>query len=727
MRLLACQYDGPNLAAVQQIGDGAFHASDTNWRVSFECRPVAGDRAARDVTARFTLAKGAAHSAGVAVAFDFSDWRADNYVLVPAAVYNGNRNRIVPGHYADPMPASDLYDKNLALSTRELPGLSVTPGAPSRFELLANNASTPCLAFLSRRTGKAFILLAEQGIQVGDSILDTGLAVEESVDRKSASLVVSAPEVRERKPEFDGFSPSPDRGIDWRAGDSYTIRLRLFCFNAGSMRGLFNKYSAVRKSLTGENHPRNIYPMSEVERLETERIAQRFFRKGSFAYYTPENATWMVPGWIGGLINTYPMLAIGDAEHIDKVASTFDFTLGKGQGKSGYFHGAIDENGVCFSRDAFPDANIVLARKNGDVLYWMIKQFLLLKSQGAAHAIKPEWEKSMRRLADAFVGTWERDGQWGNYLNVETGDVAVYNSTSAAQAIGGLALASGYFENPRYLEVAEKAAAFYYQRDFLGLGATTGACADILQNADSESAMAFASSLTALYEVTGDRGWIEEARDLLNLASSWVVSYDYRLPKDTDFAKLGAHLAGAIFASTQNKHGAPGHCTSACDPLLKVYRATGDDRYAELLRDIFHAYTEGIQPDGGITERLTYCDADSRGVLVRGSNGWCETDGALMALELPSIYVQTDSDKFYVFDSISAKVLRRGPGGKVTLQITNPTRFHADVAVFAETASQARKPYGYCAFLKWPKFEVEPGQTVVVEVSPTSLSGSAYR
>ena len=40
----------------------------------------------------------------------------------------------------------------------------------------------------------------------------------------------------------------------------------------------------------------------------------------------------------------------------------------------------------------------------------------------------------------------------------------------------------------------------------------------------------------------------------------------------------------------------PGICTPSGDALFKIYRATGDRRYAELLRDIVHAHAEGIKP-----------------------------------------------------------------------------------------------------------------------------------
>jgi hypothetical protein len=174
-------------------------------------------------------------------------------------------------------------------------------------------------------------------------------------------------------------------------------------------------------------------------------------------------------------------------------------------------------------------------------------------------------------------------------------------------------------------------------------------------------------------------------------------------------------LAGVVWASTQNKHGAPGICTSSGDALFKIYRATGDRRYAELLRDIVHAHAEGIKPDGRITERLTYCDADSRG--SRGgagdSTGWNELNGILMAMELPGIYLRTDRDEMYVFDSIEAKVVKRNHAA-VTLQITNPTKFDASVTVLTENGEQAQRPLGSTAFLKWPKVEVKSGATVQV-------------
>ncbi len=714
LRLLGCWYHGAELAASRTFTNGTLRTDGSQWKCNARSVPLQGDVDAIDLELTFKLADGIAKSAGVAVAFDFADWSTHNYVLVPAAVYNGNRCRIVGRNYATGLDRSDLYRKDLPLTSCAIPQLSPNPEKPSKFEVSACNATTPALCFFSPKAKRGFMVLAEQGIRIGDRVIDHGFSVEENADRTAATLVISAPGVRERKPEFIGFSASPDRGINLKTGDEIKLKLRLYSFATPDIPGLLEKFMTVRKAATGANQPRDLLPASKVVDLMTARIDSRFHHGQDFKFYCPENAAWISFGWIGGLMDTFPMLVLGDQIHLDRVTRTFDFAIPRAQGKAGYYYGALNQDGTCFGREGYDEhPEICLTRKNGDVLFWMLKQFMLLKAQGKAAAIKPAWEASMKALADAFVTTWKNDGQWGNFVNIDTGAVAVYNTTGGAIAIGGLALASSYYHNPEYLRVATAAAEFYYQRDFVKQGQTTGACADILQNADSETAAGFMTALTALYETTGDAGWLEKSRNLANLAATWTVSYDYQLPPDCELAKLGAKLAGVVWASTQNKHGAPGFCTSSADSLFKIYRATGDRRYAELLRDVIHAHAEGIQPNGQISERLTYCDADSRGSRGSGSTGWNELNGILMAMEIPGIYVRNDRDEIYVFDPVGAAVVKRDHDG-VTLKITNPTRFDAQVAVCTENEQQAQRPLGVTGFLGWRKVAVKSGETILV-------------
>lgn len=715
-RILECSYNNAELAEKQLIEQRGKSASSQGWEYDLVTSPVKGEKDALDLAVTCRLKNESKTSCGVAVAFDFNKWSADHYVMIPASVYNGNRNRIVDRPYASGLDRKDMYRKDLPQTTVALPQLSPVAGEPSRIEVNTSNTTTPAICVYDRKNKQGFIVLTEQGIQYNGQIIDNGFIVEESSDRSKASLVISAPGVRSKKPEFIGFSDSPDRGITWNRGEERTLHFRIYQFPASDMAAFLDKFMTVRKSVTGKNSPRNLIPFSEVSRLMCKNIDDRYYKDDKYQFYCPENASWISFGWIGGLINTFPMLALGDEMHRNRVKKTFDFGLTLGQGESGYIYGALNYDGKIFGRDGYDETpEIVLTRKNADVLFWMMKQFMLMKAQGYGNEIKSEWERRVKLLADAFVSTWKKDGQWGNLLNNKTGDIAVYNTSSGVMAVGGLALAAQYYHQPEYMSIARQAADYYYA-DFLKWGMTTGACADILQNSDSETAAGFMTSLMVLYETTGEEQWLHKSRDLANLCASWTISFDYRLPPNTPLAKLGAKLAGAVWASTQNKHGAPGFCTSSGDPLFKIYRATGDERYASLMYDIVHAHAEGIQPNGHITERLTYCDADSRGSRGDGGKtGWNETNGALMAIEIPGIYLRTDIDRIFVFDHVKVKVTSRDKT-RVTLQITNSTKFDAVVSVLAENKEQAGKPLGYTAFLNWSKVSIKAGEAVMVTV-----------
>lgn len=698
VRTLDCRYTGAKLTGCDDAEKSGrwtvSHSSidEGNGTTSHEWRFVAR----QDMT-----------DAGVAVGFDRASWTSDNYVMLPSAVYGGNRQRIVSRDYATGYDRSDYYRKNLALTSNPIPQLSPEFGAVSRLELTACNTATPAFVILDRHNRRGSILLTDQGMPAGDEIRDFGLIVEETPDRSGASFIVSAPGVRELKPEFIGFSDSPDRGMTFHKGDTVTIRVRSIDFACDDVPDLLLRFMAERKNQPGGSgrDVRNLMPMSHVRQVMMKDIDRRYRADSIVEFYCPENADWISYGWVGGLMNTFPALAEGYEEHRRRVVNTFDFGLSHGGGASGYFYDVVGADGDVVRRDAserIPE--IGLTRKNADMLYWMVKQLMLMDRQGHRSEIKPEWEARVKRLADAFVDTWRRHATWGNYINVETGDIAVYNTTGGAMAPAGLALASVYFDNPEYLTVAREGAKAMYD-EFALKGFTSGGCGDILQNADSETSVALLTSMITLYELTGEEPYLASAEVLAALCSSWTVSYDYVLPPETPLAQLEANLTGAVWASTQNKHGAPGFCTQSGDALFKLYRATGNRLYAALLRDVIHAHAEGIHPSGFITERLTYCDADSRGTRGDGSHGgtgWNETNGAMMAIEIPGIYVRKDIGEYFVFDHVEVTDFNKKKDA-IEMTLRNPTAYDAAVTVLVEDAADAAKPLGDNRFTEWTR------------------------
>ncbi|NQV35764.1 MAG: hypothetical protein HQ515_23940, partial [Phycisphaeraceae bacterium] len=351
MRLLVCQYAGPKLSGTHPFKQGWLTTDSAQWSCNIEATSMNGHPDAMDLHVTFKLTEGAAHEAGVAVAFDFLDWHPSNTVLIPGAVYDGNRCRIVDRGYAQGLDRQYLYKKGLPLMSTPLPQLSPDRGKPSKLGITACNATTPAMLFYSHQTKRAFILLAEQRTPLGDN----GFVIQESDDRERASLVVSAPGVREQKPLFVGFADSPDRGVSLRAGDEVSLRMRVYSFAAEGVPGLLERFMTVRKAVTGQNHARNLAPFSQVSEWMTERIDSRWHAGKDHQFYCPENAQWISFGWVGGLINTFPMLALGDDRHLDRVVKTFDFAMPRAQGESGYFYGALNHDGKCFSRDGYPE------------------------------------------------------------------------------------------------------------------------------------------------------------------------------------------------------------------------------------------------------------------------------------------------------------------------------------------------------------------------------------
>lgn len=724
-----CQYEGTTLKSVQTFQQDKLQAAGGDWRLQVKTTALPGG--ATDVQAVCRLEQGNAAQCALAVSLDFAGWSPEHYVLVPAAVYNGNRYRAIGNGYNPDYPQDMYYNPQAPLTIANNPRLSQTAGEPSTIALQTGNAATPAICFFSPREKKGFILLTTQQTRLGNS----GLTITENAAKDSCTLSLSAPAVRKLAAGFGDFHASGDRAPDWKAGDEVTMHFRTYVFDADDIPALLRRLMTVRKALNGPNMPRNLLPMSKLLQCATDICRGNFITVKAGAYYKPENNDDFQLGWVSGMINTYPMLALNDAKERQRVVSELDFVTSKLQGKSGYFYGGITADGKLRPEKmnpAFP-ALQAMVRKNGDVLFWLMKHLLLLKAQGYGHLIRPEWEQAAKRLATAFAATWEKQGEFGQYIAPETGEIAVYNSTAGAIVPAGMILASRYFHVTAWTTMAQEASAFYYHRDVEKQGLTGGDCGDISHDANSESAFGLLESLMAMYNYTGEQRWLQMAETQAALCATWALSYDPVFPSGSAIGRLQCHMAGAVWASIQNKHAAPGICTSSGDALFKLFRATGNYLYADLLRDIQHAHAEAVNMPGHLTthhligssmERIQPGDAEGKesiGNFIHTRNSWTETAGMLMALEIPGIYINTDKKEVYPFDHVVTKIVAAEKSAMV-IAITNPTAYDASVSLLAENSRQAAAPLSYTAFLKWPHVSVTAGQTVKVRVTGTGVT-----
>ena len=70
----------------------------TEWKAKTTILPVKGNPGAKDVLVNFLCTSGNIKDVSVSVYLTFKNWSVKNYVLIPAAAYNGNRSvvRVIP-------------------------------------------------------------------------------------------------------------------------------------------------------------------------------------------------------------------------------------------------------------------------------------------------------------------------------------------------------------------------------------------------------------------------------------------------------------------------------------------------------------------------------------------------------------------------------------------------------------------------------------------------------
>jgi hypothetical protein len=199
-----------------------------------------------------------------------------------------------------------------------------------------------------------------------------------------------------------------------------------------------------------------------------------------------------------------------------------------------------------------------------------------------------------------------------------------------------------------------------------------------------------------LFELTNERVWIDRATAVAAQLSSWVISYDHPA------GDTGTRATGAVLSNAQSARGAPGFTLLSGDALLRLYRATGELRHLELLRDTVHNLAQYL-PRAEEAERATR-EAQPPRRARADTTDWLDPsddvapagslfDAACMLsyAEVPGVYVRTTSKQVFAFDHVDAR-LEAPKGAPLRLQLANPTESEAVVRVLAETDAEAAKP-----------------------------------
>lgn len=689
------------------------------WRVDVRRNAVPGRPDATDLTVRFRLVAGVADQASVAARIAIPNWDPANFVMLPGAVYDGNRFPSRRLRYSPKLAEPQDFGPDSPTIITDIPRLGLAEEV-SQLVVPAGAPTAPAIGLHDPRNQRGWWLLTQQGGGYGDA----ALGLEESRDRRTLWMTVSAPLVRELHAYrfLDNRAPSWDRAPTLKPGAVVTLHLRLFRFAAPTRQALFDRFADIRNDLTGAGQLAATMPYS----VAFATVADKFNRDnwveahGYYAVGLRENflQDWQI-GWTGGMLSTYPLLAAGDARTRERVRRNFDWLFASGISPSGFYFDSGEGGTRWYGGDIRKpqSRNWHLIRKSGDALGAIVRQFRLMRRMGMA--VDPAWEAGNRRIADAFVTLFAREGQLGQFVDSDTGRIAVGGSTSGASAVGGLVLAADYYREPRYLETAKQLARHYADR-FTARGYTTGGPGDALQNPDSESSYALLEGYQLLHEATGDPVWRDLALQQARQYATWLVSYDYRFPAGSAYARLNMRTAGAVYANTQNAHAAPGICTASGVAIFRLYRATGDAALLPLIQPTAHNITQYVpHPDrpigdsrfGHVSERINMVDWEGPGTVgyILPMSSWAETSVMMTTVDFPGVYVEPDRGRITVFDNVTARFV---DAARDMVELTNPTRFPARVSILVEDAAERARPLPDAVAPLLKQVTVAPGAQV---------------
>lgn len=646
------------------------------------------------------LTEGSSAQTNIAISLDFDSWQKSNYLLLPAAAYNGNRFDWRRIRYSPKLLDVRDYGKpDMPMIISDVPRLNIHEG-PSAIHDRSGAMTLPAAGFYSAGRQQAFWLVSPQASHLGDF----GYRIEENKQRNKLSLSIEAPVVRQGYQYFitDNMVASKDKAPDWKVGDSVVFRLQLHFFAARQLQDLYDRFWDIRNGFAAKHPIQPTLPFSACFEVQQHKFNTQNW-VDSTGYYSVgmrENflQDWQI-GWTGGMISTYPLLLEGSAQSRQNVVRNFDWLFPNGISPSGFFWDSGEKGNMWYGGDIRKPNTVHwhLLRKSGDGLYYVLRQLKAMPALGIQP--KPAWQQGTRGVADAFVGLWKKYGQLGQFVDSRNAEITVGGSTSGAIVPAALALAADYFQQPEYLQIAEAIAEKYYT-DYVQKGLTTGGPGDALQNPDSESSYAMLESFALLYEATGKKEWLHRAEAMAKQFATWVMAYDYTFPANTLLGKLKVQTNGAVFANTQNKHGAPGICTHSGIALWRLYRATGQKAYLYLLRDIAAGMPQYLShparpidkmKEGWMSERVSTTDwLEGIGELMYGST-WSETALMLSFAELPGVYVQADSGWVCTIDHVQATVSANS-AKSITVQLHNPTTQVAHTKLWVERGAQLQQP-----------------------------------
>lgn len=258
------------------------------------------------------------------------------------------------------------------------------------------------------------------------------------------------------------------------------------------------------------------------------------------------------------------------------------------------------ENGLLhpfYSANFNPDENkrqLPDACNMGWAMCEMMRAYHLFKEHNID---KPEYLNFSKKLADFAVKAYSDEYGFGKTWYMD-GSPKKTDGGAGGFMIMGLTEVYKTIKDKAYLDTAIKAMDFYYKRDLDEFVCTAGAL-DCLCT-DKETAYPFVRAALDLYEITGDKLWLERSEKAALYFFSWMFWYDAIYPVDSEFNKYGYYTTGGTLISAEHSALDPWGALLVYD-LFKLYHLTGKENYRKWAKMTWCNALCGITSEEGMS------------------------------------------------------------------------------------------------------------------------------
>ncbi|HEX6443616.1 MAG TPA: hypothetical protein VF053_00895 [Streptosporangiales bacterium] len=273
-----------------------------------------------------------------------------------------------------------------------------------------------------------------------------------------------------------------------------------------------------------------------------------------------------------------------------------------------------------------PDPRRLHARTLGDAALFLARAIAAERAHGVEH---PDWVAALRSNLDVACGSRRADGALGAAYDAHTGEVLSWEGSAGLAWVPALAEASVALGEPRYLDAARRAGAYY--RATLDTEWLCGAPEDVDLAPTSEDGYLAVVAYVVLHELDRGGGWLDAARRAADWTLSFRYTYDVAFPPRTLLGRYGFRSRGADQASPANQHL---HSFGLiCLPeMVRLARYTGDGYYLASTRENLDCFRQFVAREDGdfdayrgmVSERFyqTAC-FQAKGMLLTLSHAWC--------------------------------------------------------------------------------------------------------